>query len=737
VEVPATLDVLAGNAAPTAVDDAYTVEAGETLTVDAPGPASNDTDPDGDGLTWRALNDVSNGTLSVPGDGGFQYAPNDGFTGTDGFRYEVSDGNGGFDEGQVTIDVTAPTVTSIADARSQGTGTAVTVEGIVTRAFGDFVRIQDSSGPTGASGIVVRQTTGAFVGEVADGTIRRGTRIRVTATVSEFNGQFQLNEADVTDYQIVDQGALPPAQAISLADLAERGEEYESELVRITGLEFVDASGSTLQNRTSYTVTDDGGATTLLFRVQNERETDIGGAPRPTGAFTYTGIVGEFRGDPQLVPIRQTDIAVEAAPRNAVDGRTSDPRYILLGTSPAEPGAGFSEGIVGLKAYSGPDSLFIAVEGKLRANQSDDSYQEIIVFLNASSTDGVAAGTPLPSGSDGPSPFRVLDGMRMDIETDVGIRVTGANDARAFVSVVDYTIGAAQAPDRFEATLSTAGEASRGGELGGQYAYRDAPSLSAVSDTGFEVALPYSALGTTRADTYQLFAFYGDIEGNRVAATVIPDDNATTTYSNSQDWTAVPGIQATGAQVLPVELTGFAAALDGSTAVLNWTTASEASNAGFEVQHAMGTAAPFATRGFVEGAGTTTDPHTYRFRVPDLSPGAHRFRLRQVDLDGTSTLSEGVAVRVEAERALTLALTGPNPAGHATRLAFTVAQEGDARVALYNVLGQEVRQVMRRRAQVGQVYDVAVPTAGLASGVYFARLMAPGGARTLRLVVVN
>ncbi|NBC96906.1 MAG: hypothetical protein GVY27_11190, partial [Deinococcus-Thermus bacterium] len=99
------------------------------------------------------------------------------------------------------------------------------------------------------------------------------------------------------------------------------------------------------------------------------------------------------------------------------------------------------------------------------------------------------------------------------------------------------------------------------------------------------------------------------------------------------------------ANALPVELTAFTARRDGDAIRLAWTTASETNNAGFEVQRRRSgneDADAWEPLGFVEGHGTTTEAQTYRFTDRDLpyaAPGAV-YRLRQVDTDGTETLSE-------------------------------------------------------------------------------------------------
>ena len=188
---------------------------------------------------------------------------------------------------------------------------------------------------------------------------------------------------------------------------------------------------------------------------------------------------------------------------------------------------------------------------------------------------------------------------------------------------------------------------------------------------------------------------------------------------------------------LPVELATFKASLDGTTAVLAWKTSSETNNAGFEVQHRGPDASGYDKLGFVEGAGSTREPQSYRFRTEDLPPGPHQFRLRQVDTDGTSSLSDPVSVEVRAERKLTLRAAGPNPVRQTTQLTFTVRRNGPTRMVLYNLLGQEVKVLHDRTATTGNRYSVTVTANDLSSGTYFARLQAPTGTKTQRIVVVR
>ncbi|MGI6301954.1 MAG: Ig-like domain-containing protein [Verrucomicrobiota bacterium] len=91
-ETSVSIEVTAVNDPPNALDDAYSLDEGATLTLPAPGILANDTDPDGDTLSTTLQTTPTNGSLSLNPDGSFTYTPADGFNGTDAFTYAVNDG---------------------------------------------------------------------------------------------------------------------------------------------------------------------------------------------------------------------------------------------------------------------------------------------------------------------------------------------------------------------------------------------------------------------------------------------------------------------------------------------------------------------------------------------------------------------------------------------------------------------------------------------------------------------
>ena len=97
---------LAVNDAPIAVEDAYTTDEDNVLTVDAlTGVLANDSDVENDPLTAFLVVDVLNGTLILAEDGSFVYTPDVDFSGEDSFTYRAFDGTDYSEPVTVTITV--------------------------------------------------------------------------------------------------------------------------------------------------------------------------------------------------------------------------------------------------------------------------------------------------------------------------------------------------------------------------------------------------------------------------------------------------------------------------------------------------------------------------------------------------------------------------------------------------------------------------------------------------------
>ena len=197
----------------------------------------------------------------------------------------------------------------------------------------------------------------------------------------------------------------------------------------------------------------------------------------------------------------------------------------------------------------------------------------------------------------------------------------------------------------------------------------------------------------------------------------------------------------TGETALPVEFADISAQNVDQGITLEWQTLAETGNDRFEVERRID-AEDKVTRwvqvGAVEAAGTTTSTQRYVFEDIRLPYDAETlsYRLKQVDVDGTSTYSKEVEVQRSVASGLELLGAYPNPArGQATVPLAVPTGTADAALKLYDVLGRPVQTLDLRNAQGRQTRTLDL--ADLAPGVYFLRLTGDGQTRTEKLTVVR
>lgn len=95
-------------------------------------------------------------------------------------------------------------------------------------------------------------------------------------------------------------------------------------------------------------------------------------------------------------------------------------------------------------------------------------------------------------------------------------------------------------------------------------------------------------------------------------------------------------------------MAALSAQADGKNVFLSWQTDSESGNAGFFVQHQPPHSSTWKGLGFVESkasGGASAEAKSYRYAAQDLAVGMHRFRLKQVGLDDTTTFTESAVCR--------------------------------------------------------------------------------------------
>lgn len=188
-----------------------------------------------------------------------------------------------------------------------------------------------------------------------------------------------------------------------------------------------------------------------------------------------------------------------------------------------------------------------------------------------------------------------------------------------------------------------------------------------------------------------------------------------------------------GCTPLPIQLASFTGStVNGNQIRLDWTTLSEVNNYGFEVQKSVQAAGDFTTipGSFIQGHGTTNDPHSYSYI--DVAPGANTlyYRLKQIDLDGSFTYNEPIRVDVVTSVAeggiptsFSLSQNYPNPFNPSTVIKYGLPTSSEVKLEVFNMLGQRVAVLVDAKQEAG-FHQAVFENAGLSSGVYLYTIQA-------------
>jgi rhamnogalacturonyl hydrolase YesR len=198
-------------------------------------------------------------------------------------------------------------------------------------------------------------------------------------------------------------------------------------------------------------------------------------------------------------------------------------------------------------------------------------------------------------------------------------------------------------------------------------------------------------------------------------------------------------VSATIETAVPVELTSFAATVTNASATLNWKTATEANNYGFDVERrTVGETAngKWEKAGFVAGNGTSAIAHSYSYTDANVSAGTYAYRLKQIDNDGAYIYSSEAEVTIAVPKVFALNQNYPNPFNPSTVICYQLPVAGPVSLKVYDVIGREVATLVNETKEAGS-YDVTFNATKLASGVYFYRMNAGSYTSVKKLLVMK
>jgi len=194
-------------------------------------------------------------------------------------------------------------------------------------------------------------------------------------------------------------------------------------------------------------------------------------------------------------------------------------------------------------------------------------------------------------------------------------------------------------------------------------------------------------------------------------------------------------VRITADDPIPVELISFTAAASGKNVLLQWTTATELNNSGFEVQRKT-VDSEYEVVGFVAGSGSTTEQRDYSFSDINVPDGKYIYRLKQIDFNGVFDFSNEIEVEVNAPAEYALEQNYPNPFNPSTTINYSIAEAGIVKIAVYNLLGQEVALIVNEFKEAG-LHSVNFDASSLTSGAYFYTIETPQFKQTRKMLLAK
>ncbi|MBX2974481.1 MAG: T9SS type A sorting domain-containing protein [Ignavibacteriaceae bacterium] len=191
---------------------------------------------------------------------------------------------------------------------------------------------------------------------------------------------------------------------------------------------------------------------------------------------------------------------------------------------------------------------------------------------------------------------------------------------------------------------------------------------------------------------------------------------------------------------LPVELTSFTASVVESKVILNWQTATEVNNYGFEIERSTQPQSNWQYLGFIQGHGNSNSIINYSFIDDNLIDGKYSYRLKQIDNDGNFSYSETLNVEVgDLPISFDLSQNYPNPFNPTTKINFAVplsASNSFITLKVYDVTGREITTLLNEQKPSGE-YEVVFNGNELSSGVYFYKLTINDFVSTKKLILLK
>ena len=196
---------------------------------------------------------------------------------------------------------------------------------------------------------------------------------------------------------------------------------------------------------------------------------------------------------------------------------------------------------------------------------------------------------------------------------------------------------------------------------------------------------------------------------------------------------------------LPVELSSFSAIVKGDEVELNWQTATEVNNYGFEVERQILNQVQndnWEKIDFVAGHGNSNSPKDYSFIDQEkVAERSRSYRLKQIDIDGKYEYSKEIEIDLGMPNEFSLSQNYPNPFNPSTTISYSIPKVSFVSLKIYDILGREVKTLINSEQNAG-VYNVRwngdnIYGNKVSSGIYLYKIEAGDFSLTKKMLLLK
>lgn len=221
------------------------------------------------------------------------------------------------------------------------------------------------------------------------------------------------------------------------------------------------------------------------------------------------------------------------------------------------------------------------------------------------------------------------------------------------------------------------------------------------------------------------------ITGNNLMSAALIDGS--TTLAAGYSGTIIKSFNAP----LPVELTYFTASVRNNMVNLNWETATEVDNYGFEIERKDNNS-DWTKIGFIEGHVTSNSPKYYSFSDKPTGSTKFSYHLKQIDNDGKFEYSGIVEVDLSGMLPKDIEIKNfPNPFNPETNINIKLPETAQTTVELYNSTGERIYTIYKGKLDVGTTLSLKVEGSNLPSGVYLINVSAGKYRKTHKILLMK